>query len=108
MLLYEYEIEFMFRKIRNIRNLGNVHIRGPHIVTDIVMSRSNAQNGLDFHFNVYFQSRVATLNYPEKVDCIDHHDLYSILPCFFPFPNFCLTFFLSRNKFYYQLYHIYC
>ena len=29
MLLNEYEIEFMFRKIRNIRNLGNVHIRGP-------------------------------------------------------------------------------
>jgi hypothetical protein len=24
MLLNEYEIEFMFRKIRNIRNLGNV------------------------------------------------------------------------------------
>jgi hypothetical protein len=23
-LLHEYEIEFMFRKIRNIRNLGNV------------------------------------------------------------------------------------
>ena len=32
MPLNEYEIEFMFRKIRNIRNLGNVHIRGPHIV----------------------------------------------------------------------------
>jgi hypothetical protein len=46
MLLNEYEIEFMFRKIRNIRNLGNVHIRGPHIV----MSRTDAQNGLDFHF----------------------------------------------------------
>ena len=36
MLLNEYEIEFMFRKIRNIRNLGNFHI---------------AQNGLNFHFN---------------------------------------------------------
>ena len=48
MLLNEYEIEFMFRKIRNIRNLGNVHIRGPHIV----MSRTDAQNGLDFHFKV--------------------------------------------------------
>ena len=46
MLLNEYEIEFMFRKIRNILNLGNVHIRGPHIV----MSRTDAQNGLDFHF----------------------------------------------------------
>jgi hypothetical protein len=46
MLLNEYEIEFMFKKIRNIRNLGNVHIRGPHIV----MSRIDAQNGLDFHF----------------------------------------------------------
>jgi hypothetical protein len=33
----------MFRKIRNIQNLGNVHIRGPHIV----MSRTDAQNGLD-------------------------------------------------------------
>jgi hypothetical protein len=32
MLLNEYEIEFMFRKIRNIRNLGNVHVRGPHTV----------------------------------------------------------------------------
>ena len=29
MLLNEYEIEFMFRKIRNIRNLGNFYIRGP-------------------------------------------------------------------------------
>ena len=36
----------MFRKIRNIRNLGNVYIRDPHIV----MSRTDAQNGLDFHF----------------------------------------------------------
>ena len=27
MLLNEYEIEFMFRKIRNIRNLGNVYIK---------------------------------------------------------------------------------
>jgi hypothetical protein len=50
MLLNEYEIEFMFRKIRNIRNLGNVHIRGPHIV----MSRTDAQNGLDFHFKKNF------------------------------------------------------
>ena len=47
MLLNEYEIEFMFRKIRNIRNLGNFHIRGPRIV----MNRTDAQNGLDFHFN---------------------------------------------------------
>ena len=47
MLLNEYEIKFMFRKIRNIRNLGNVYITGPHIV----MNRSDAQNGLDFHFN---------------------------------------------------------
>jgi hypothetical protein len=39
----------MFRKIRNIRNLGNVHIRGPHIV----MSGTDAQNGLDFHFKYY-------------------------------------------------------
>jgi hypothetical protein len=48
MLLNEYEIEFMFREIRNIRNLGNVHIRGPHIV----MSRIDAQNRLDFHFTL--------------------------------------------------------
>jgi hypothetical protein len=41
MLLNEYEIKFMFRKIRNIRNLG-LHI---------VMNRTDAQNGLDFHFN---------------------------------------------------------
>jgi hypothetical protein len=46
MLLNEYEIEFMFRKIRN---LGNVHIRGPHIV----MSRTDAQNGLDFPFKEF-------------------------------------------------------
>ena len=33
MLLNEYEIEFMFRKIRNIRNLGNMFtLEGPHIV----------------------------------------------------------------------------
>jgi hypothetical protein len=51
MLLNEYEIEFMFRKIRNIRNLGNVYIRGPHIV----MSRTDAQNGLDFHFKYILQ-----------------------------------------------------
>ena len=38
----------MFRKIGNIRNLGNVHIRGPHIV----MSRTDAQNGLDLHFKL--------------------------------------------------------
>jgi hypothetical protein len=49
MLLNEYEIEFMFRKIRNVRNLGNVHIRGPRIV----MSRTDVQNGLDFHFKVW-------------------------------------------------------
>jgi hypothetical protein len=41
----------MFRKIRNIWNLGNVHIRGPHIV----MSRTDAQNGLDFHFKFWAQ-----------------------------------------------------
>jgi hypothetical protein len=42
MLLNEYEIEFMFRKWQ----MGNVHIGGPHIV----MSRTDAQNGLDSHF----------------------------------------------------------
>jgi hypothetical protein len=34
-------------KFETIRNLGNFHIRGPHIV----MSRTIAQNGHDFHFN---------------------------------------------------------
>jgi hypothetical protein len=48
MLLNEYEIEFMLKKIRNIRNLGNSHIRGPHSV----MSRTDAQNGLDFYFKI--------------------------------------------------------
>ena len=43
MLLNEYEIEFMFRIIRNIRNLGNVYIRG--------FSHCYEQNALDFHFN---------------------------------------------------------
>jgi hypothetical protein len=36
MLLNGYEMEFMFRKIRNIRK-------------NIVVSRTDAQNGLDFH-----------------------------------------------------------
>jgi hypothetical protein len=53
MLLNEYEIEFMFRKIRNIRNLGNFYIRGPSHCY-----RTDAQNGLDFHFNVYNTYRI--------------------------------------------------
>ena len=57
MLLNEYEIEFMFRKIRNIRNLGNVYIRNLANVY-IVMSRTDAQNGLDFHFKVYIYSDI--------------------------------------------------
>ena len=34
MLLNEYEVEFMFRKIRNIRNwaMFNFTFKGPHIV----------------------------------------------------------------------------
>ena len=57
MLLNEYEIEFMFRKIRNIRNLGNVYIRGSS--AHIVMSRTDVQNGLDFHFKYcYLQFNV--------------------------------------------------
>jgi hypothetical protein len=44
----------MFRKIRNIRNLGNVYIRGPHFV----MSRTDAQNGLDFHFKSHLRGVV--------------------------------------------------
>jgi hypothetical protein len=55
MLPNEYEIEFMFRKIRNIRNLGNVHIRGPHIV----MSRTDEQNGYDFHFKYFLYCTIA-------------------------------------------------
>jgi hypothetical protein len=51
MLLNEYElIEFMFRKIRNIRNLGNVHIRGPHIVMSRLaepMRRTNLTSTLN-------------------------------------------------------------
>ena len=63
MLLNEYEIEFMFRKIRNIRNLGNVHNKSPHIV----MSRTDAQNGLDFHlknqfFSMQLKQNVGTIN----------------------------------------------
>jgi hypothetical protein len=46
MLLNEYEIEFMFRKIQNIRIWAMFTSEGPHIV----MSRTDAQNGLDFHF----------------------------------------------------------
>ena len=37
--LNEYEIEFMFRKLQDIGNLGNVHIRGPYTL----MSRIDAQ-----------------------------------------------------------------
>jgi hypothetical protein len=48
----------MFRKIRNIRNLGNVHIRGPHIV----MSRTDAQNELDFHFKINAHAKIS-INY---------------------------------------------
>jgi hypothetical protein len=48
----------MFRKIRNIRNLGNFHIRGPHIV----MSRTDAQNGLDFQFNNFISKESDNFN----------------------------------------------
>jgi hypothetical protein len=41
MLLSEYEIEFMFEI------WAMFTLEGPHIV----MSRTDAQNGLDFHFN---------------------------------------------------------
>jgi hypothetical protein len=47
-VLSEYLTPFWFAMLLNIQNLGNVHIRGPHIV----MSRTDAQNGLDFHFNI--------------------------------------------------------
>jgi hypothetical protein len=43
---------------RNIRNLGNVHIRGPHIV----MSRTDVQNGLDFHFKDFSLKDITNLN----------------------------------------------
>jgi hypothetical protein len=72
MLLNEYEIQFMFRKIRNIRNLGNVYIRGPHIV----MSRTDAQNGLDFHFNQYLE-----------IGYRFHPDVHKLYSCDFHEPN---------------------
>ena len=66
MLPNEYEIEFMFRKIRNIRNLGNVHIthyiRGPHIV----MSRTDEQNGFDFHFKYFLYCTIDPLHWRHK------------------------------------------
>jgi hypothetical protein len=43
MLLNEYEIELMFRKIWAMFTL-----EGPHIV----MSRTDAQNGYDFYFKI--------------------------------------------------------
>ena len=47
MLLYEYELEFTFRKIRKFRNWAICTSEGQQIV----MIRTDAQNGLDFHFN---------------------------------------------------------
>jgi hypothetical protein len=85
MLLNEYEIEFMFRKIRNIRNLGNVHIRGPHIV----MSRTDAQNGLDFHFKLNVTGDIETLQ--DGIYCcllvIGVIDVIGVYIC--PPPYFC-------------------
>jgi hypothetical protein len=65
MLLNEYVIEFMFWKIRNIRNVDNVHIRGPHIV----MSRTDAQNGLDFHFKQKCR----------QIDFVSHQQIVQLL-----------------------------
>jgi hypothetical protein len=61
MLLNEYELEFMFRKIRNIRNLAMFTLEGPHIV----MSRADGQNELDFHFNVYIFTK--SVHYQEML-----------------------------------------
>jgi hypothetical protein len=46
MLLNEFEIEFMFRKVGAFEIWAMFTLDGPHIV----MSRTDAQNGLDFHF----------------------------------------------------------
>ena len=42
MLVNEYKPEFYDRKVRKMRNLGNVYICG----SPFVMSRTDAQNGL--------------------------------------------------------------
>ena len=47
-LVNKSEQEFMFRKIRTMPNLGNFYIIGP---SHTVMSRTDVQNGFDFHFN---------------------------------------------------------
>ena len=66
MLLNEYEIEFKFRKIRNIRNLGNFHIRGPHIV----MSRTDAQNGLDLPLSLHYNYLLLYILFSLLLTCI--------------------------------------
>ncbi len=57
MLVNEYKPEFYVRKVRKMRNLGNVYICG----SPFVMSRTDAQNGLDSIFNIS-----ATTLYPCK------------------------------------------
>jgi hypothetical protein len=58
MLLHEYEIEFMFRKIRNIRNLGNVYNRGSSIELKILkilnINFSIWANKIQFKNNLLF------------------------------------------------------
>ena len=46
MLVNEYKPEFYDRKVRKMRNLGNVYICG----SSFVMSRTDAQNGLYSNF----------------------------------------------------------
>ncbi len=47
MLVYGYKLEFYVRKVRKIRNLGNVKI----CESPFVMSRTDAQNGPYSIFN---------------------------------------------------------
>ena len=48
MLLNEYEIKFMFKKFKTFEIWAMFTLESPRIV----MSKTNAQNGLDFHFNI--------------------------------------------------------
>ena len=52
MLVNEYKPEFYDRKVRKMRNLGNVYICG----SPFVMSRTDAQNGLYSMFKVEVKS----------------------------------------------------
>ena len=49
MLLNEYEIDVMFK---TFKIWAMFTLKGPHIV---MISRTDAQNGLDFHFNIRYR-----------------------------------------------------